>query len=626
MTALFGNTWNGTANNDWDASGSITQLKGHHNLHYGAEAMDIQSGTIGIPGSPNGSFSFGTNWTQNNPLARGSNDGVGVADLLLGYPSSGSVDWNSKQFVTYHYYGLYLQDDFKLRPSLTVNFGLRWDVNTSARERHNRINAGFCFTCTNPYTNQINYAAYPSLQNPLLGGLLFAGVGASSAPFQVQWNNWQPRLGFSWAFTAKTILRGGYGIYDSYELLATNSLGFNQTTSYVASLDGSLTPTPYFASGKPYPSGILAPSGSSAGLATQAGQAVTFASPTRRLPMTQHWSIGMQRELPKAILLDLEYIGSHTHAMPVSTGLDTVSLALQAQCNKDNAICNTNVSSPFLNILPSTTTLGASSTVQAWQLMRSYPLFNGITQSDNPAGSSDYNSLNVRVERKLASLDFVLNYVYANWMVQNSFLNNGNFRDATLWRGLDSNDRRHYLNSNLVWPLPVGQGGLILRNANGVLGGLVNHWLVDSAIIWGTGTPLGIPAADFYGPGCTSYIPPGGQTAAHWLNNNVSCYHNLASWEPRTSPFSVGYLRNPAFFWWDPAVQKRFALRREGMFVQFRMEAVNGANHPLFGGPSLANNTPPSLTPWVGWVGFGTLPLSQTGTPRAVIVSLKILF
>jgi hypothetical protein len=627
MTALFGNTSNGTANNDWDVSASLSQLKRRHNLHYGFEAMDVQTGSIGIPGSPNGSFSFGANWTQNNPLTRGASDGAGVADVLLGYPTSGSADWNSQQFVSYHYYGLYAQDDFKVRSNLTLNFGLRWDVNTSPRERYNRINAGFCFACSNPYTSQIKYSGFPGLQNPLLGGLLFAGVGGvASAPFRTQWHDWQPRIGFSWNFAPKTILRGGYGIYYSFGLLATDSQGFSQTTPYIASLDGSLTPTPYFLSGRPYPNGVIEPSGSNAGLATLAGQGITFNSPTRRIPMTQHWSLGIQRELPKGVLLDIQYIGSHTHAISVSTAYDVVGSAMQQQCFQDNAVCNTNVANPFSGVLPTATTLGAASTIPQWELVRAYPLFNGVTQSDNPEGTSDYHSLNLRVERKLASVDFVVNYVYSNWMDQNSFLNNGNFRDATLWRGLDSNDRRHNLNANLVWPLPVGQGGLVLRDAKGVLGAVVNHWLVDSAILWGTGTPLGIPSADFYGPGCTSYVPGGGQTAAHWLNNNVSCYHNLLAWEPRTSPLTVGYLRNPGFFWWDPSIQKRFALPREGMFVQFRMEAVNGANHPLFGGPSLANNTPPSLTPWVGWVGFGTLPLSQTGTPRAVIASLKILF
>ena len=627
MSNLFGNTQNGNADADWDVNGSITQLAGRHNLHYGGEVMGVQSGTTGIPGTPNGSFAFKTNWTQNNPLARGSNDGVGIADILLGYPTSGNVSWNSNTTVDYLYYGAYIQDDFKVRPNLSLNVGLRWDVNTSPHEQHNLINAGFCLTCTNPYTSQINYAAYPDLQNPLLGGWLFAGVdGAPSAPFRVQWNDWQPRFGVSWGVTAKTVFRAGYGIFNTYPWLDTDANGFSQTTSYVDSLDGSLTPTPYFKAGNPYPDGAIAPTGSAGGLETQAGQAITYQNTDREIRKVQHWSVGIQRELPKSVLLDVQYIGSHATGLPVSTSIGTVSLAQQAACNVDNAICNNPVANPFYGVLPNNTTLGASKTLPAWELMRTYPLFNGVTASQVPSGTSDYHSLNVRVERRLKSLDFVVNYVYSNWMDQNSYLNNGKFRDAELWRGLDDNDRRHYFNSNVVLPLPIGQGGLVFRSAGGVLGAFVNNWLADSTLILESGTPLGIPSADFSGPGCTSYAPQGGQTRAHWLNNDVKCYHNLGSWEARTTPLQIGYLRNPGGIFWNFGAHKRFALPREGMFLQFRAEAVNAANHPTFNGPSLANNTPPSFTPGTGWVGFGTLPSSQNNAPRAIILSAKVIF
>ena len=458
-------------------------------------------------------------------------------------------------------------------------------------------------------------------------GWLFAGVGAPRAPFDVQLSNWQPRFGISWAITPKWVLRAGYGIYYSWGRLGTNSTGFNQTTPYIGSLDGNITPTNYFLSGHPYPSGVLSPSGSSAGLATQAGQGITYTSLDRRIPFTQHWSAGFQRELPKGVLLDIEYVGSHTHGLAVSTALDTITPALQGSCFQDNAICNTNVPNPFYGVLPAAAPLGASATVQAYQLARPWPLFNGITQSDDPSGESDYHSAQIRTERKLASLDFIFNYTYANWMDQNSYLNNGNFRDAKLWRGLDSADRRHYVNLNTVWPLPFGKDGRFAHNASGWRGALISHWLLDSSILWGTGTPLAIPSADFYGPGCTSYIPPGGQTQAHWINNNLSCYHTLQAWEPRTSPLNVGYLRNPELFEWNPALHKRFALPREGMFVQFRLEAVNGANHPNFGAPNNTVTTKPTFVPWQGWTGFGTLPLSQSGPPpRAIIASLKIIF
>lgn len=249
-----------------------------------------------------------------------------MADLLLGYPSSGAVDWAFDTFVTYHYYRLYFQDNYKVRSNVSLNLGLRWDVNTSPSERHNRINAGFCLACVNPYTSSINYNTAPNLQNPLLGGLLFAGVnGAPTAPYLVEWNDWQPRFGIAWAVTPKTVVRAGYGMFDTWQFLNTNSIGFSQTTSYVDLLDGGLTPSDYFRSGRPYPNGAIAAVKSSEGLKTDAGNAISYYNTNRRIRGTQHWSFGIQHELPGSLLLDVEYMGSHTDNIPVSTSLDIIS-------------------------------------------------------------------------------------------------------------------------------------------------------------------------------------------------------------------------------------------------------------------------------------------------------------
>lgn len=625
-TTLIGNTDSGSADADADFGISLTQTTGRHTLHYGVEMMDVQSATIGIPGTPNGTFGFDASFTQQNPLKSSPNQGNSIADVLLGVPTTGSVTWNSNTFITYHYYGTFVQDIFRLRPNLSIEAGLRWDVNKSPSERHNRMNGNFCLTCTNPYTQQVNYATAPGMQNPLLGGWTFTGAnGVPRAPFNVQWNDWQPRVGVAWTVMPKTVVRGGYGIFDTWPFINITSNGFSQTTSYVSSLDGNLTPSKYFYDGNPYPNGVIAPTGAAGGLITQAGQAITYYNTDRAIRKTQHWSAGVQRELPGAVLLDVEYMGSLVTGIPVAQGVDVVSQAQQQACLANSALCTTNVANPFYGVLPGATTLGASATIPQWELRRSYPLFNGITESQAPIGRSHYNSANIRVERKIKSLDFLFNYAYSNWVEQTSFLNSGTqtagaFRDTNLWSGLDPNDQRHFIDANIVYPLPS-------LNKKGLVDVLLNHWLLDSTIIWGTGTPLAIPSASLSGAsGCTSYYPEGGQTRAHWFNNNVSCYQTLSTWQPRTAPLYIGYLRNPNVFYWNPAFHKQFPLPREGMFIQFRMEAVNGANHPTFGGPNETLSTPPTYSPSTSWTGFGTLPTSQANAPRAVIASLRITF
>ena len=174
--SLFGNTGNAAVYNIYYFTPSFSQVKGRHMIHYGFQYLDTQDGSQGIPGNPNGSFTFNGQFSRQNPLTASANSGLSVADLLLGYPSSGSLSWNQSNFITYHYYGAYVQDDYKIRRNVTVNVGLRWDGYGAPVERDNRINGQFCLTCTNPYTSQMNYAQYPSLRNPLNGGWTFAGV------------------------------------------------------------------------------------------------------------------------------------------------------------------------------------------------------------------------------------------------------------------------------------------------------------------------------------------------------------------------------------------------------------------------------------------------------------------
>lgn len=622
---LFGNTANGTMDADADFSGSMIQLIGRHSLHYGGEFEDIQTSPTGVLGEPNGTFTFNSVYTQENPLKAATGQGNEFADLLLGYPSSGDVQWNEPTFVTMHYYGLFLQDDFKVRPNLTLNLGLRWDVNTSPRDRHNRINAGFCLTCTNPLTSQINFANAPDLTSPLMGGLQFAGVdGEPSAPFQVQWYDWQPRIGFSWGAMRDTVIRGGYGLYFPWATPTVDDIGFSQTTSYVASLNGGLNPDTYFYSGTPYPGGAIAPIGSSQGLETDAGNAIAYNDTRRRLRLTQHWSLGVQRKMPGDTLLDVEYMTTQVQHIPINTPLGVVSPSVQQSCEATASICTSSVANPFYGVLSSSTSLGASSTIPAYELMRAYPLFNGVTEDALPVGNSIYNSLNVRVERRVRSFDFVFNYIYSNWMERTAYLNDSNFiyPDYPV-KQLDKADRRNYLITNFVYPIP----GL---NKGGTLGYITKGWLFDSTVQWFTGSPLELPNPGVTGGGanftCSSLKPAGGQSRAHWFNNDSSCWSPISTWEPQTSPAYVGSLRNPKYVTWDPGLNRIFPLHREGMYVQFRVEAVDGANHPNWGAPSDDVAIAPTFSPSTSWTGFGTLPNSQYGQQRQIFPSLKVVF
>ncbi len=625
-TQIFGNTDNGNMDADADFSGSITQLLGRHSLHYGGEFEDIQAAPTGVLGDPYGTFTFNSAFSQENPTQPVVGEGNEFADLLLGYPASGSVNWNEPTFVTVHYYALFVQDEYHALPNLTLNLGLRWDVELSPRDRHNRINAGFCLTCTNPLTSSVNFADAPDLSSPLLGGLQFAGVnGEPSTPFAVQWNNWQPRIGFSWQPIANTVVRGGFGLYYPWETPDVDDIGFSQTTPFTPTLDNPnpYTPDNYFNSGTPYPDGATAPTGSSLGLETDAGDGISYNDLQRQLRRTQHWSFGVQRALPAGMVLDVEYLGTQVQHVPVNIPLGIISTALQQACYADLSQCETLVKNPFFGVLPRNTPLGASPTIPDWELKRSYPLFDGVTEERVPSGSTHYNSLNVRVESRVKKFDFIFNYIYSNWMDRDAYLNAGDFiYPDYLISELDSNDRRNSLNTDAVLPIPgLKRGGPFVQY-------LTKDWLFDSLLLWQTGAPLGLPSGtfNFGAPGCNSYSPPGGQTRAHWFNNNPDCWTPLADWQARTTPPELGYIRAPGFTQWNPSINRIFPLPRQGMYLQFRMEALNGSNHPTWREPSTDIADKPTFSPRTSWTGLGTLPNSQGNTPRQIIASVKIVF
>ena len=630
--SIIGNNFTDNIDNHFNLAPSVSQTRGHHTLHYGAEFAELQFADQGL-GRPRGSFTFGTGFTQKDPRNR-NNDGSGLADLFLGYPTGGSVDWNDTLFERWHYYAGYLQDDFRLRRNLTFNLGLRWETQTSITELHNRINGGFCYTCVNPLQSFPNLASDPRLIHPLEGGLLFAGVGGNPrTPYNTYLNYWQPRFGFAWAVSRKTVVRGGFGTYYAFANQHDTRTGFNQATSYVTSKDGDLTPNLDFAQGNPYPNGAAPPTGSSLGLLSSTGRGVSFDLANRRTPRVQQISFGIQRELAGHILLDIKYAHTFTDRLTVGTQWGGIPESLRAlgqaeAANGGNSrTLDTQVPNPFFGILDVTSSLGHSPTIAAWRLMRPYPEFDGVTENTNPAGRSSYNALQVRTEKKVSGhaagrgLTFVASYTYSKQFEEDKFLNNGNFRDDTLLRELASFDRTHNFAFSGVWNLPVGKGQPLASNATGVIGGVLNHWAFDWIFKDATGTPTGWPDADFT---CATYrvVHP---SFAEWFNNDQSCYHSRKSWTKRVVPDRFPWVRNPNEGQVSMALQKQFSMTESKRF-QLRIEAFNAFNTPIFPGPDTNHNNKPTLASNGTWSGFGTVKLEQQNFPRNIQVSMKIIY
>src|SRR5262249_51820341 len=212
--------------------------------------------------------------------------------------------------------GMFFHDDWKVSSKLTLNLGVRYEYEGTTTERYNRNIFGFDQTVSSPIeaAAKAAYAAHPIAHVPVSSfqgksGLIFADADHRGF-YNPDKNNVQPRIGFAYKLTDKTVLRGGWGLYTvPFTINGVNQVGFSQSTPIVGTNDLGLT----FASSleNPFPNGVLAPLGASLGLSAQLGQGVSFVPRDVKNTQAQRWSFGVQRELPGNWLVEIQYVGNH---------------------------------------------------------------------------------------------------------------------------------------------------------------------------------------------------------------------------------------------------------------------------------------------------------------------------
>ncbi len=638
-----------TFDNDW------TKNLGNHTIHFGGEVAFFQYGNPGSVGSPNGYFSFGTQNTQYNPLQRnalsGINDGFIVGDMLLGYPSGGGLDYDQTTIQGFPLWALYGQDDWKITKKLTLNIGLRFDLQGGLRERYNRLNRGMCFTCVNPITNEPQYQANLAADGPalaaaginpaslrnVLGGLTFPGVnGNGKDAYDTDWTNIQPRFGFAYALNPKTVIRGGYGIFYAVGLEGGSADGFSISTPYTTSTNGGVTPTDYFASGNPFPNGFEVPPGNTLGLLTALGNGASIDFPGRRIPRSQEFSLGFERALPGQMVLDAHYMGNYTDRLRVFVWDNgTMSYAQLQQGIANPQLFNQQVPNPYYNVpgIPPSSTCGSNKTISAITLLLPLSQYCGlIGQYNDPLGKQNFNALEVKLDKRLSvGLSFQIAYTYSKSMEASGYQNGWPYQDASLKYEIVPYDRTHIFTDTTEWTLPFGKGAKFLSNPGGVLGAFVNGWNVDFVLSTGTGTPVGLDTGYYYN--CNhSYTPNGGPTFTHYIYNDYSsgnplgCYSSIPQYGLMNLPNQIATLRNPFITNLDFSLHKDFPVT-ESMKFQLRADAFNLTNTVLFPGPD--NNPgdgPPKLQSNGTYTGYGTVNLYQQNFPRVIQVSLKFFF
>lgn len=631
---------------------SLSVVKGKQSLKFGVDVRDNRTNVAGgsfLYGA--GEFAFSPAFTQANPETASSSSGSTLASLALGVPTSGIIQYVPQLAYRWGYYGFYAQDDVKLTQKLTVNIGLRYDIEGSPDERFNRQNRGWAFTQPSPLAAAVqnaNPANCPACAN-LTGGLLFAGSnGQPRGAYNKRYGNLQPRVGAAYSLTPLTVVRGGFGMFYLPESEYGGALGFAADTNYVSTLTGgginNFIPATNFASGNPFPAsvspatnGLVVPTGNALGYNTALGNNVIFSNPNHDIPHVYQYSVGIERQLPFETKLDVEYVGSRSYHINTNDNqvggardINANPAAQYAQAQQNPSYFNQSVANPFAGLIPNNPSFNGA-TISRQQLLKPFPQFGTVQEAFESVGRLWYDSLQVSATKRYsAHLVLALAYTFSKNLDATTFINP---QDPRPTKQLASSDRPHRVVLSGVYQLPFGKGRKFLGGVNRGWEQLVGGWEYNFIGTLQSGTPfvypnnvnliadprIGNSSNSLYFNDCvqqqngTSVAPNATRTAF------VSCSN--PAWQVRQQfslqgiPTYSSVLRNPWRAQWDMSLNKNFNFT-ERVNAQFRLEAFNVFNTPILGAP---NNSTTSLN-------FGLVTANQSNFPRDVQLGFKFNF
>jgi Carboxypeptidase regulatory-like domain/TonB dependent receptor len=653
--------------NTGQLSATLDKIHGAHDIKFGFDGRIHQINYIQT-NAPVGFFSFNTDGTAACPGDLDTCGGDSMASFLMGQmtqgcASNGCGSLEEIQFrpaTTSYQYGLFAQDNWKVTPKLTLNLGFRYDVTLPRTDRYNRqdwfdpnatspLNGG-SVTYTDPVTGQpVNLA--------LKGGERFASSNQRTI-YVTDWHDFQPRLGFAYQFASNTVVRGGYGIYYGQSrsgvtgVVPYGSAGFNQYTNVLTMNPGH--PTPVGNLNNPFPNGLIQPAGSSLGLLNDVGFGANGPLRTagaNQTPYEQSWSFGIERQLPSHILINAEYIGKkgthlpfdvsvlRNHLGPWVESLPTTAADPNNPCQTLSVPCLNNlVDNPFAGLItnPNSTIGSTFPQIPYYQLLRPYPQFTDVETEPQLIANSIYHGLQLTAEKKYSNgLQLLATFVWsksiddssqADWNV--SWLGSiDSLQDPNkpwLERSLSTFDIPYVFQVSYSYDLPFGHGRAFLGNMPRWAELIAGGWKTSGIWRMSDGRPLTLTLTDGGQP-LPTYNSQRPNIVGTPRRNHGSDFVDSYFVDPNVfqypAPFTLGdapraiaSVRTPRSFTADLSVGKQFRIREE-MNFEFRVEARNALNHPVFGTPDTA----------VGDDTFGTINYTSVG-PREVQLGFKFNF
>lgn len=583
------------AQNVYQPSDVVTLIRGKHVLHFGGELIMLDDNSTAWGNVDAGDFSFSGQYTQASLAASGS--GAGWADFLLGdmqsWGAANSALFGGRQKSPQ----LFVQDDIKLRSNLTINLGVRYQIQEGWKEVHERL-GGFDPTIFNTLSGND-------------GAMWFAPANHRTQAQANVYSGVLPRVGFAYTPYTNTVIRGGWGVYTSPwsvdQYGNAKGVGYGQSGNAQDETNG-ITPVAtlsgngvFYGTGTPLPY-VNASKDPTAYNGQNTPNYDPYHTPLTRL---YSWSLGVQHEWSHGITSEVAYVGKHGAHMQFKGDINQVPVA--------NLSIDDNPSGrPY----PQYQSIGGST-------------FNGV---------SNYNSLQAQAKKRLANgVAFSAAYTWSKFLDdmdispfngQGGTVNYQNFHDPASNYAPSNFDIRESLKSSIVYQLPFGIGRKWL-NQNRLLDTAIGGWQVSAIVINQTGNPFTVT----YNGSNNSYAQAGSWYPnvlgpAQGIHKSINEWYNPAAFHAAANGTFGNSRRNslraPGIDTANMSMGKDFHLFEKSI-LQFRADASNVFNHPCFDAPDGNFNDPVNLSTPDRPQGAGTIGGTTVGG-RSMQISARLTF
>jgi hypothetical protein len=655
------------ADNVYQINEAVSWVKGKHTFKFGGEIRMLQFNVRRLQNT-SGAFFFDSAQTSSTGGALGVG-GNSVASSLFGLSNTTNLSYGNFSGVRYKDFAMYAQDTYRFSSKLTLNYGLRYDIDLPAAEAFDRFSM-----------------VDPKLPNPNAGNILGAytyfgsgtGRNGRKRPQDIYYKAFGPRVGFAYSINAKTVVRGGYGIY--YEALKEGSfadqdgLGFFNSQS-VSVTNGGPTQIDNGITHILPPTGPFTPGGQNGN-----GGVITVPANSGRPADIQTWNLDVQRQVTNNLMVSVAYVGSKGTHLPALN-------IIPNQVNPSFLTLGSELTMPssclVANTCPKSVAAGltlpyAGFTGNINQLLRPFPQYGNFNQEDNSftpdrTGNSTYNAMQMQVNKRFAQgLSFLVSYTVSKnitdadsagpgvsgFIGTNSFIGENSY-NRKAEKAVSQLDTPQSLVASFFYELPLGHGKRYM-NEGGVKDRVVGGWYVSGILSYHSGTPTEVygqcqgTAGDILFGGCNTtgagarvnIVPGVPQTNKSNFNPTTTPFWNPAAFTPAANcatstttctfgnePRSLATARSFGGKNEDFTIGKKTRLIGEKAMIDFQASFFNMFNRHIYSTPS--NVFGPTLqTPFIpaGATGckqalacnFGAI--TDSSGPRIIQFGLKISY